>query len=142
MKKTLVLAAGLLLSLGALANEDITGINIDIANPMTIVIKHAKQQRFSRLVRFYEPGIVGQLKNGDLAVRDGSRLTLVQRQTAEKLIDADNSDRQALIASVAQAYKREDAIPAIRAALAKRWADEMKSGWWLQDEQGNWIKKP
>lgn len=118
-------------------------VNLDIANPMTVTIHHSMQQRVSRLVKFYEPGVIGMLKNGNLGVRDESRLgKIATRQIVEKLIDADNSDRQALIASVAKAHDRLDAIDEFRKLMTKKWAKEMKPGWWYQDEEGNWIQKP
>jgi len=26
--------------------------------------------------------------------------------------------------------------------MVKRYRDQVKSGWWLQDEKGNWVQKP
>jgi hypothetical protein len=118
-------------------------INIDISNPMTTVVKHAMQQRVSRLVKFYQAGIIGLKNNGDIAIREGSReLNLPQRQIAEKLIDLENSERMALIAAIAKAHKRDDAMPEIRSRLAQRWMNELKPGYWYQDNQGNWAQKP
>lgn len=149
MKNLAILIAALSLPAALLAAEPGAApaanpaINLDIATPMTAVIHHAWQQRQSRLVKYYEPGVIGLKSNGDIAIREGGmKISLAQRQTAEKLIDADNSDRQALIASIADGNRRRDALPEIRAAMAKRWAAGMKSGWWIQDDQGKWIRKP
>jgi uncharacterized protein YdbL (DUF1318 family) len=140
MRKIIPLLA-LLLSLSASAAEP--PVNLDIANPMTVTIHHSMQQRVSRLVRFYEPGVIGLLNNGNLGIRDASRLQkIATRQIVEKLIDADNSDRQALIAAIAVANNGRDKVDQFRALMTKKWAQELKSGWWYQDEQGNWIQKP
>ena len=139
--KLVTLLAALALSLPAAAET--TAPNLDIANPLTVTIRHSMQQRLSRLVKFLDPGVIGQLKNGDLGVRDNSRLgKLATRQIVEKLIDAENSDRQALIAAIAYAHNRKDAVDEFRRLMAAKWAQEMQSGWWFQDEQGNWIQKP
>lgn len=139
MKKQLAFAcAALALAAGTARAE----LKIDISTPPVIVVKHAMEQRTSRLVRFYEPGILGLAKNGDIAVRDGSRMTLVQRQTAEKLIDAENSDRKALVYAIATGNHQPDAMDAVRTGLIKQWREHWKSGWYLQDDAGNWIKKP
>ncbi|HMX16324.1 MAG TPA: DUF1318 domain-containing protein [Rhodocyclaceae bacterium] len=139
--KLVTLLAALALSLPAAAET--TAPNLDIANPLTVTIRHSMQQRLSRLVKFLDPGVIGQLKNGDLGVRDNSRLgKLATRQIVEKLIDAENSDRQALIAAIAYAHNRKDAVDEFRRLMAAKWAKEMQSGWWFQDEQGNWIQKP
>lgn len=143
MKRLFALAAALLFSCGAALAAD--AIRYDINDPMTVVIKHSMLQRTSRLVKFYEPGVIGLAKNGDLAIADASRLgKIATRQIVEKLIDADNSDRQAYIAAIARANGRKDdaGIAEVRAGLRQRWAAEMKSGWMVQDDKGNWAKKP
>lgn len=136
------LAAALMISCGALAAD---AIRYEINNPMTVVIKHSMQQRMSRLVKFYEPGVIGLGNNGDVAISDPTRLgKIATRQIVEKLLDAENSDRQAYIAAIAQANGRKDAagVAEVRAGLRQRWAAETKSGWMVQDDQGNWTKKP
>lgn len=143
MKKPLALIAALLLSTAAFAGADISDVKLDVNDPMSVVIKHSMQQRVSRLVKFYEPGVIGLANNGDVAIAAPERLgKIATRQIVEKLLDAENSDRLALIAALAKHANRNDAIPEIRAAMTKRWAAEMKSGWMIQDEKGNWVKKP
>lgn len=142
MKRLRSLAAALLFSCSAFAAD---AIRYDINDPMTVVIHHSMKQRESRLVRFYEPGVIGLANNGDLAISDASRLgKLATRQIVEKLLDAENSDRMAYIAAIAHANKRKDdaSVAEIRAGMRKRWEAEMKSGWMIQDDKGNWTKKP
>lgn len=139
-KSLCTLAAALMFSCGALAADP---IRYDINNPMTVVIKHSMQQRQSRLVKFLEPGVIGLANNGDLAISDPSRLgKLATHQIVDKLIDAENSDRQAFIAAIALANHRKEATDEVRAGMRQRWAAEMKSGWMIQDDKGNWVKKP
>lgn len=141
MKKQLAVAIAAL----ALCSEFgfAADFNIDINTPPTVVVKHSMAQRHSRLIRFYDAGVIGLTKTGDLAICDGTRLKmLVQRQTAEKLIDADTEDRKSLVHAIAYSLKQPDAQPEIRNALIERWRKEWKSGWCIQDEQGNWTKKP
>lgn len=142
MKRLCTLAVALTFSCGALAAD---AIRYDINNPMTVVIHHSMKQRESRLVKFYEPGVIGLANNGDVAIADTTHLgKLATRQIVEKLIDAENSDRQAYIAAVAAANGRKgDAgLAEVRAGLRNRWAAEMKSGWMIQDDKGAWAKKP
>jgi hypothetical protein len=140
-KRLCTLAAALMISCGAFAAD---AIRYEANDPMTVVIKHSMQQRMSRLVKFYEPGVIGLANNGDVAISDASRLgKIATRQIVEKLIDAENSDRQAFIAAIAKANRRgNEAMAEVRAGMRHRWAAEMKSGWMLQDDQGNWAKKP
>jgi hypothetical protein len=113
-------------------------VNLDIGTPPIMVAKHTLTQRQSRLVRFYEHGSIGLGYDGMVKLRDASHLTLVQRQTAEKLIDQENPERNSLIFAIAEAHGGKEAIPAVREAQVKRW----KAGWWIEDEKGNWIQKP
>lgn len=117
-------------------------VNLDIGTPPIMVAKHTLTQRQSRLIRFYEHGSIGLGYDGMVKMRDASRLTLVQRQTAEKLIDQENPERNSLIFAIAEAHGGKDAIPAVREAQVKRWKAHFKSGWWIEDEKGNWIQKP
>ena len=140
MKYALVLLA--LLSLPAAAAPTAAEINLDFGTPPIMVAKHTLAQRFSRLVRFYEAGIIGLGDDGMVKMRDDSKLTLTQRQIAEKLIDQENPERNSLIFAIAEAYGGQEAQPAVREAPVKRWKEQFHSGWWIQDAQGVWHKKP
>ena len=117
-------------------------INLDIGTPPVVVVKHALAQRTSRLVRFYEAGEIGLGHDGFIYLRDGVKLNLAKRQIAEKLIDAENPERRALIQALADSNHRRDAEPEIWELMRERWNKQWKSGWWLRDAQGKWSKKP
>jgi uncharacterized protein len=142
MKHALALLA-FFLSLPAAAAPPAAGeINLDVGTPPVMVAKHSLAQRSSRLIRFYEAGIVGLGNDGMVKMRDASRLSLPQRQIAEKLIDQENPERNSLIFAIAEAHGGKDAQDAVRAAQVKRWKDQFRSGWWIQDAEGTWHQKP
>lgn len=140
MKYMLILLA--FLAIPATAAPTSSEINLDIGTPPVMVAKHTLAQRSSRLIRFYEAGVIGLGNDGMIKIHDGSRLTLTQRQIAEKLIDQENPERNSLIYAIAEAHGGKEAQPAVRAAQIKRWKDQFHSGWWMEDAQGNWYKKP
>jgi uncharacterized protein len=140
MKYMLLLLA--FLAIPATAAPTSSEINLDIGTPPVMVAKHTLAQRSSRLIRFYEAGVIGLGDDGMIKIHDGSRLTLTQRQIAEKLIDQENPERNSLIYAIAEAHGGKEAQPAVRAAQIKRWKDQFHSGWWIEDAQGNWYKKP
>ena len=117
-------------------------INLDIGTPPVVVVKHSLAQRASRLVRFYDAGIMGLGNDGMIKLRDASRLNLPQRQIAEKLIDNENPDRNSLIYAIAEAHGGQAWEPAVRAAQVRRWKEQFHSGWWIEDAQGKWSIKP
>ena len=132
----------LLLSLPLAAAPTSDQINLDIGTPPVVIVKHSLAQRASRLVRFYEAGVIGLGYDGMVKLRDGSRLTLAQRQIAEKLIDNENPDRNSLIYALAEAQGGQAAEPAARAAQVRRWKEQFHSGWWVEDASGRWSQKP
>ena len=101
MKPLLLLLALLSCTAAVAAGEP---INLDIGTPPVVVVKHSLAQRSSRLVRFYDAGIIGLGYDGMVKMRDDSRLSLPQRQIAEKLIDNENPDRNSLIYALAEAH--------------------------------------
>jgi hypothetical protein len=120
-------------------------INLDIGTPPVIAVRHSLAQRQSRLTRFYEAGIMGLDINGMVKVRDQERLSqqhLSVQQAAGKTIDQENPDRNSLIYAIAEAHGGKEAVPVVREMMAKRWREQFKSGWWLQDEKGVWHQKP
>lgn len=143
MKRLLVLLVLFaFLSLPVTAAPTSDQINLDIGTPPVVVVKHSLAQRASRLVRFYDAGIIGLGYDGMVKLRDGSRLTLPQRQIAEKLIDNENPDRNSLIYALAEAHGGQSTEPAARQAQIRRWHEQFRSGWWVEDAQGNWSRKP
>lgn len=117
-------------------------INLDIGTPTVAVVRHALAQRTSRLVRFYESGELGLGHDGLIYVRDSSKMTLGKRQIAEKLIDAENPERKALIQALADSNGRRNDEAEVWAAQRERWHKQWKSGWWLRDAEGKWSRKP
>ena len=117
-------------------------INLDIGTPPVVVVKHSLAQRTSRLVRFYEAGEIGLGQDGFIYLRDGVKMNLMKRQIAEKLIDAENEERKALIQALADSNHRRDAESEVWELMRERWHKQWKSGWWLRDTEGKWSKKP
>ena len=117
-------------------------INLDIGAPTVVIVKHSLAQRTSRLVRFYEAGEIGLGQDGLNYLRDSSKMTLAKRQIAEKLIEAENEERKALIQALADSNHRRDAEPEIWELMRERWHKQWKSGWWLRDAEGKWSRKP
>lgn len=117
-------------------------INLDIGTPPVVVVKHALAQRTSRLVRFYEAGEIGLGVDGFIYLREGVKMNLVKQQIAEKLIDAENQERKALIQALADSNGRRNEEAAVWELQRARWNQQWKSGWWLRDALGKWSQKP
>lgn len=138
MHRLAIAFLGLALAAGAARAE----LNIDISTPPVVIQKHRMVERTQYLVRFYDAGSIGLANNGDLAMRDATGLTPQLRRAGELLIEAETTDRKALVHAIAHSNGQPEAKPQVRAALIKRWREQWKSGWYWQDDQGNWAKKP
>lgn len=144
MKKLMLLLACLTLCAidAAAADPAKPPINLDIGTPPVVVVKHALAQRTSRLVRFYEAGEIGLGQDGLIYLREGVKMNLVKQQIAEKLIDAENQERKALVQALADSNGRRGDETEVWQLQRARWNQQWKSGWWLRDAQGKWSRKP
>ncbi len=139
MKTKLAVAClGLALAAGLARAE----LNIDINTPPVVIEKHRMVERTQYLTRFYDAGSIGLAKNGDIAMRNATGLTPQLRRAGELLVEAETVDRKALVHAIAHSNGKPEAQPEVRAALIKRWREQWKSGWYMQDDAGVWAKKP
>jgi uncharacterized protein YdbL (DUF1318 family) len=85
---------------------------------------------------------VGISREGLLSIRTTDGLSLKERAELQRLVDAENRDRESLYAEIARANNFPgDKIPEIKRIFAKSWTDQARPGWYVQDSQGNWRRK-
>jgi uncharacterized protein len=116
--------------------------DIKISNPAIRALRESMRTRFGSIRGFLDKGNVGINKDGMLSVRTTEGLSLKERAEVNQLVDAQNRDIDALHGEIARANNfPKERVPDIRRIFAKSWMDHAKSGWWVQDPQGNWSKK-
>jgi uncharacterized protein YdbL (DUF1318 family) len=116
--------------------------DINISNPAIRALKDSIRNRSNSIKPFMDRGNVGIRRDGLLAVRATEGLNLKDRAEVQQLIDAENRDREALYVEIAKANNiARESVPRIKTIFAKSWIEQAQSGWWIQDEQGNWKKK-
>jgi uncharacterized protein YdbL (DUF1318 family) len=121
----------------------------EIVKKMPDVVNAYKEMgaRIADIDRLRGSGLVGESKNGLLAVREGNITPQDQ-----KLIDMENQNRKAVIKGMTKAIIRINRLPENEANLnqvmpqateqfASIRRDSAKKGWWIQDPSGNWAKK-
>ena len=85
---------------------------------------------------------MGIARDGLLMVRTTEGLDLKERALVQQLVDAENRDRESLYLEIAKANNfPKESVPKIKSIFATSWVEQAQSGWWIQDEQGNWKKK-
>lgn len=114
--------------------------NLEISTPAVNRLKKSMTKRHKQLVAFYDSGAVGLTDEGLIAVRDAKALSLKQRPQANKLVAAENRDRNALYRAIAQANGHPEWEPDIRSTFARRWIERARKGWWYES-RGAWRQR-
>lgn len=116
--------------------------NLDVQTPGIEAIEARMRSRFhATLQGLFASGAIGLTHNGDIAVRDTSKIPLAQRSQAIQAVAAENSDRADLYKQIAIANGHPEWAQRMRESFAKQWISRARSGWYYQDASGNWQRK-
>ena len=116
-------------------------VNLEVNTPALVALRAAMQQRHNQLAPLYASGALGLTRDGDVALRDATAVPIAQRQQASALVAAENRDRAALYREIARANNHPEWENDIRATFAQRWIEKAQSGWYYQNNAGNWVRK-
>ena len=114
--------------------------DLEVNTPAINAIKQSMQARHTQLAAHYASGAVGLTADGMVALRDAGAVPLAQRQAVNALVAAENSDRNALYAEIANANGHPEWQAEIRSTFAQRWIQRAQPGWWVQGS-GSWKQK-
>ncbi len=114
--------------------------DLEVNTPGVNAIKQSMQARHIQLAAHYSSGAVGLTADGMVALRDAGAVPLVQRQAVNGLVAAENNDRNALYAEIANANGHPEWQGEIRNTFAQRWIQRAQPGWWVQSG-GAWKQK-
>ncbi len=103
-------------------------------------LRAAMESRFAGLQPLYAAGFIGIKADGLLAVRDIDSVPLKDRNQVNKLIAAENADRQSLYQAIANANGHPEWAAQIKSTFAGRWLSNAQAGWWYQSS-GSWKQK-
>lgn len=118
------------------------GVDINVTTPAIRSLKEAIRQRSATLRPFLDRGAVGIGLDGLLKVRSTDGLNLKEKGLAGRLVEKENADREALYREIASANNfGPERIPDIKNIFARSWIKKAATGWWIQDPQGQWVKK-
>jgi len=115
-------------------------VDLEVNTPGVNAIKQSMQARHSQLAPHYASGAVGLTSDGLVSLRDAGAVPLPQRQAVNGLVAAENRDRNALYAEIANANGQPNWEPEIRSTFAQRWIQRAQRGWWVQSG-GGWSQK-
>lgn len=116
--------------------------NIRVQTPATEAIRERMRSRFKgSLGSLFASGAVGFTRDGLVAVRDASKVSLSQRAQLNATVAEENRDRAALYREVANANGHPEWQSQIQATFAKGWIERAPAGWYYQDASGAWKRK-
>jgi hypothetical protein len=114
--------------------------DLEVNTPGINAIKQSMQARHGQLAAHYSSGAVGLTADGMVALRDAGSVPMAQRQAVNALVAAENNDRNALYAEIANANGHPEWQAEIRSTFAQRWIQRAQPGWWVQSG-GAWMQK-
>jgi uncharacterized protein YdbL (DUF1318 family) len=80
--------------------------------------------------------------NGLVEVRDEGGLSLKDKGALRGLVKDENDDRMQLYGEVAKALKIDPGqVGRVQKLFAGSWINAASSGWWVQKENGEWVRK-
>ena len=125
-----------------IADAQAQDAQIDINTPQINAIKArmAQRQRDS-LNALFDAGAVGFTKDGFVAVRDRAAVPLSERRSLEGLVADENRDRAAVYREIAVANGHPEWEDNIQQTFAREWGKSARSGWYYQDNNGQWQQK-
>ncbi len=117
-------------------------VDIDIESPQINAIKQRmKQRQREHLAGWLDAGAIGLDNSGLIAIRDRSAVSLAERRQLEQVVAEENADRRAVYREIAVANGHPEWEERIRETFAERWVANARSGWYYQDDSGNWQRK-
>ena len=113
-----------------------------VSTPAIRALKESMKARFPTLKPYFDAGQIGESNKGLLDIRDETGLNLQAKAALRNLVKDENADRTKLYAEVAQALNIEASqVEKIQKIFAAEWAKTAAAGWWVQQEDGAWVKK-
>jgi uncharacterized protein YdbL (DUF1318 family) len=115
----------------------------EIENPAIRKIIDSRSARFNELRKYFDQGVLGENNKGLIEVRALDAIAdLKARADVQRLVRAENADREELYKEIAAAKNVDLAqLPRIRETYAATLRQNAKSGDWIQQADGTWVKK-
>jgi uncharacterized protein len=121
----------------AYAQEETT-----VSNPAIRALKDSSAENLAALMPYFAAGQVGLTNKGLVEIRDEAGLNLQSKAALRKFVKDDNDVRMKLYAEVAKALNIEASqIEKIQKIFATNRMAAAPAGWWIQQENGTWVKK-
>ncbi len=113
--------------------------NLRVDTPEIRRIRASMKNRYAQLNSYYQREMLAIKSDGFLTVP--GKVPLNERNRVNKLVQAENADRNRLYQAIANANGHPEWFDQIKSTFAARWISNAQSGWWYQLGDGNWKQK-
>lgn len=115
----------------------------EISNPAIRKIIQSRASRLQQVNEYKSLGVIGENNEANLEVRSLDSLSdLKARAEVQKLVRAENADREQLFKEMAVAKNVDSSqIPQIRTTYASTIREAARPGDWIQMPDGSWKQK-
>jgi uncharacterized protein YdbL (DUF1318 family) len=113
-----------------------------VNTPAAQNIQRRQRARVGKIDKLKTSGVIGETDKGLLAIYPKSGAKKLKLKRASKLVQEENTDREALYAEIMSSNSLPAAMdPKVRASFFNSFKSVSPSGTWMQ-VQGQWQKKP
>ncbi len=115
----------------------------EVTNPAIRAIIESRASRLTQINDYKSRGVIGENNRGALEVRDLDAISdLRARADVQKLVRAENADREQLYKEIAAAKNIDvSQLDKIRATYAETLRNNSRPGDWIQMPDGSWQRK-
>jgi uncharacterized protein YdbL (DUF1318 family) len=115
----------------------------ETTNPAIRKIIDSRAARLAEINSYKSSGVIGENNKGDLEIRDlGAVSDLRARAEVQKLVRAENADREQLYREIAAAKNIDPSqLDKVRETYAETLRENARSGDWIQMPDGSWKQK-
>ena len=113
-----------------------------VSSPKIRALKESLKEKEPLLRPFFDQGNIGEANDGFIQIRSEDNLSLKEKADVRRLAKDVNGNRESLYTEVAKALSIEESqIARIQKIFAKSWIENSRLGWWIQNDDGDWIRK-
>ena len=124
------------------AEAEAAAVDVNVSTPAIRALKASMSSRFAQLQPLYAKNAIGETNTGLVEARDAGALSLKEKADLSRLVDQENADRRALYSEIIKANNLQPAqLGEVQRLFANSWRDKSSPGWWIQQDNGQWVKK-
>lgn len=118
------------------------GVSFRANTPGALEIRSRQAARLDEIQSQKKAGVLGESKDGTLVLKKGDGLKPLLKQKIEKLVAAENKDREALYEEILSANNLGDSQKAtIQRSFSRSFQGASPSGTWIESPEGEWNQK-